>query len=237
MRQWTMKEQPISSIKTSSLKSRSLSLIKLRDKPRDMKLLRKIPHAKTYDLPVVLSTNLRALRNKIDELLLVTSLNKADVVCVTESWLSSHIDDTLVALPGYNLIRRDRESGSGRGGVCLYLRTTYPCTRLFNCEDRNIESLQIILRPFSLPRRVSCIILCVIYHCTVNGEIENAVLCDHVLTNLDTLLVKHPNALVIITGDFNPTSTVFNVKDLTHANNIKKMVNFKTRDSGTLEWF
>ena len=78
-----MKEQPISSIKTSSLKSRSLSLIKLRDKPRDMKLLRKIPYAKTYDLSDVLSTNLRALRNKIDELLLVTSLNKVDVVCVT----------------------------------------------------------------------------------------------------------------------------------------------------------
>ena len=91
VRQRTMEEQPIPSIKTSSLKSRSSSLIKLRDETRDMKLLQKIPYAKTYDLPVVLSTNLRALRNKIDELLLVTSLNKADVVCVTESWLSSHI--------------------------------------------------------------------------------------------------------------------------------------------------
>lgn len=84
-------------------------------------MLRKIPYAKTYDLPVVLSTNLRALRNKTDELQLVASLNKADVVCVTESWLSPHIDDSLVALPGYNLIRRDRESVNGRGGVCLYL--------------------------------------------------------------------------------------------------------------------
>ena len=35
----------------------------------------------------------------------------------------------------------------------------------------------------------------------------------------------------------NPTSTGFNVKDLTHANNIKQMVKFKTRDSGTLDWF
>ena len=26
-------------------------------------------------------------------------------------------------------------------------------------------------------------------------------------------------------------------KDLTHANNIKQMVKFKTRDSGTLDWF
>ena len=167
----------------------------------------------------------------------LASPNKADVVCVTESWLSPHIDDSLVALPGYNLIRRDRESGSGRGGVCLYLRTSYPCKMLVNCEDRNIESLWMMLRPCSLPRSVSCIILCVIYQSTANGEIENAALRDHVQTNLDTLLVKHPNALAIITGDFNPTSTGFNVKDLTHANNIKQMVKFKTRDSGTLDWF
>lgn len=93
------------------------------------------------------------------------------------------------------------------------------------------------IKPCSLPRSVSCIILCVIYHSTANGEVENAALRDYVQTNLDTLLVKHPNALAIITGDFNPTSTEFNVKDLTHANNIKKMVKFKTRDSGTLDWF
>ena len=164
----------------SSLKSRSPSLIKLRDNTRDKKVLRKIPYAKTYDLPIVLSTNLRALRNKTDELQLVASLNKADVASVTESWLSPHIDDSLVALPGYNLIRGDRESGSGRGGVCLYLKTSYPCKRLVNCEDRNIESLWMMLKPCFLPISVSCIILCVVYHSTANGEIENAVLRDHI---------------------------------------------------------
>lgn len=49
--------------------------------------------------------------------------------------------------------------------------------------------------------------------------------------------IINPNALAIITGDFNPTSTGFDVKDLTHANNVKQMVKFKTRDSGTLDWF
>ena len=110
------------------------------------------------------------------------------MVCVTESWLSPQTDDLLVALPGYNLIRRDGESGSGRGGVCIYLRTFYPCKRLVNCEDRNIESLWIMLKPCSQPRSVACIILCVIYHSMANGEMENAALCDHVQTNLDTLM-------------------------------------------------
>ena len=82
-----MREQPIPSIKTSSLKSRSPSLIKLRHNTRDKRLLRRSKDSlrEDLDLPVVLSTNLRALRNKTDELQLVASLNKADVVCVTES--------------------------------------------------------------------------------------------------------------------------------------------------------
>ena len=92
----------------------------------------------------------------------------------------------------------------------------------------------MMFKPCSLPRSVSCIILCVIYHSTANGEIENAALRDHVQTNLDPLLVKHPNALAIITGDFNPTSNGFNVKDLTHANNIKQMVKFKHQRLGDL---
>ena len=77
-----------------------------------------------------MSTNLQVVRNEIDELQLVETLSKADVVCVTESWLSPQTDDSLVAMTGCNLIRRDREGGSGRGGVCLYLKSSYPCTRL-----------------------------------------------------------------------------------------------------------
>lgn len=84
--QRTIREQPISSVKTSSLKSHLPSLTKLCDNICDKNLLQKIPYAKTYDLPVVLSTNLRALGNKTDELRLVVSLDKADVVCVIECW-------------------------------------------------------------------------------------------------------------------------------------------------------
>ena len=30
---------------------------------------------------------------------------------------------------------------------------------------------------------------------------------QHIQSNLDTILAKQPNALVIVTGDFNPTTT------------------------------
>ena len=63
------------------------------------------------------------------------------------------------------------------------------------------------------------------------------ILCSHIRSNLDSLLMKQPNSLVIITGDFNPNSTGFNVTYLTHSNELKQIAYFKTRDSGILDWF
>ena len=51
------------------------------------------------------------------------------------------------------------------------------------------------------------------------------------------LLNKQPNVLIIITGDFNPTTTGLDNKDLTQCNHLKQLVNFKTRDTGILDWF
>ena len=46
--------------------------------------------------------------------------------------------------------------------------------------------------------------------------------------------MEQPNALVVIAGDFNPTSTGLKLKDLTQ---FKQIVKFNTRDTGTLDWF
>ena len=110
-------------------------------------------------------------------------------------------------------------------------------TSLPECDDPNIESLWVHIRPSRLSRSVSSMILCVVYHSTVNSEPENIALCQHIQSNLDTILAKQPNALVIVTGDFNPTTTGLKEKDLTLRNHLKQMVNFKTRDTGILDWF
>ena len=141
-----------------------------------------------------------------------------------------------MAIPGYNLFRNDRTSAPG-GGVCIYLKQTLPCTRLFQCEQPDVESLWLSLRPHSLLRSISSIILCVVYHSTANGQLENVVLSNHIRLNLDGLLIKQPNALVVIARDFNPTSTGLKLKDLTQSNNLKQIVKFNTRDTGTLDWF
>ena len=112
--------------------------------------------------------------------------NNADAVCISESWLSPQIPDSAVAIPGYNLFTNDRTSAPG-GGVCIYLRQTIPCTRLSQCEQPDVESLWLSLRPHSLPRSISSIILCVVYHSTANGQPENVVLSNYIRSNLDSL--------------------------------------------------
>ena len=77
-----------------------------------------------------------------------------------------------------------------------------------------MESLWLSLMPHSLPRSISSIILRVVYHSTANGQ------PNHIRTNLDSLLMKQPNALVMIAGDFNPTSTGLKLGDLTQSNNL-----------------
>ena len=133
---------------------------------------------------------------------------------VSQSHGCRHKFQTAVAIPRYNLFRNERKSAPG-GRVCTYLRQTLPCTQLFQCEQPDVESLWLSLRPHSLLRSISSIILCVVYHSTANGQPENVVLSNHIRSNLDVLLMKQPNALVLIAGDFNPTSTSLKLKNLT----------------------
>ena len=103
-------------------------------------------------------------------------------------------------------------------------------------DQTELESIWISMRPHSLPREVTSIVVGVVYHSTSNGKPENIILRDHVQKNLDAALLKQPNALIILTGDFNPTSTGFNQKYITQVNSLKQLVTFKTRDSGILDW-
>ena len=76
-----------------------------------------------------------------------------------------------------------------------------------------------------------------IYHTTSNREPENLKLKDHIQRNLENLLRKYPNALIVITGDFNPNSTGLKQTYLTSPNNLKQLVTFNTRESNILGWF
>jgi hypothetical protein len=58
---------------------------------------------------------------------------------------------------------------------------------------------------------------------------------EYIQKNLDEIVSSRPNALIIITGDFNPKSTGLKVKYITQGNQLTKPVKFRTRDSGILD--
>ena len=157
-------------------------------------------------------------------------------ICVTETWLSSTVPDSNITIPGFNLFRKDRTDTSG-GGVCIYLKSTIPSNYLDYCDQSGVESLWVSARPHKLPRQITSIIFAVIYHSTRNRHDENIVLKDHLQKNLELILSKQPNDLVIITGDFNPITTGLKYKDIAQVNHLSQLVKFKTGDSGILDWF
>lgn len=53
-----------------------------------------------YGVPTLLSTNIRSLPKKVDEIQQLAELNSAGAICTTESWLSADITNSCVAIPG-----------------------------------------------------------------------------------------------------------------------------------------
>ena len=66
--------------------------------------------------------NCRSLLPKVDELVAVCSTYHPDVVCLVETWLSDNIIDSELCIPGYTMVRLDR-NGHG-GGVALYIHSS-----------------------------------------------------------------------------------------------------------------
>ena len=78
---------------------------------------------------------------------LMLSYNHADIICITETWLSSAIPDNVIALPNFTLFKNDRLSSIG-GGVCAYINSKiFYCRRLTEFESPTIESLWLLVRP------------------------------------------------------------------------------------------
>lgn len=158
-------------------------------------------------VPSLLICNVRSLMAKVDELECFVNLNNVDAVCVTETWLSTEIPDSCVAIQDFIIFRKDRATPCG--GVGAYVNCAIPCKRLAHLEltDGITEVLWIQLRPTRLPREVSSVLLGVVYHPPKATNEDNNKLIDHVQQVTDSYLVKHPDSLICVTGDFNPNST------------------------------
>lgn len=187
-------------------------------------------------VPTLLVSNTRSLAPKISELQCVATQNSADIVCITETWLTDNIINDAVTLSGYNLFRKDR--GSRGGGIAVYISSSTRAKRLDDQElsEAVSESLWIELRPTRLPRPISAVLIGTVYHPPHAKAEDNNRLRDHIQEVVDSRLLQHPDCLVCVVGDFNPASTNFSASALKQCCGLTQIVRIKTRDTGTLNW-
>lgn len=53
--------------------------------------------------------------------------SNVDIICVSETWLNESIEDNLIAVDGYRVLRNDRKYSRGGGGICIYHKLDLDC--------------------------------------------------------------------------------------------------------------
>ena len=90
--------------------------------------------------------NINSLISHIDDLRIFMSQSKGiDILAINETKLDSTIKDNEVHLPGYDVIRKDRENNGrhGGGGVCIYVRSNINFQIRADLSPSEIECLTI----------------------------------------------------------------------------------------------
>ena len=61
-------------------------------------------------------------------------------------------------------------------------------------------------------------------------------LIDHIQKVSEAFLLKHPDGLIVISGDFNPTTTDISERSIKLRTGLSQITKVSTRDTGTLDW-
>ena len=78
--------------------------------------------------------------NRISEIKdFIGNLHEFDIVGISETHLDSSIKDSLISIPNYKILRKDRNRRSG--GVCLYIKEHISCVRKYDLEYVGTESI------------------------------------------------------------------------------------------------
>ena len=184
-----------------------------------------------YFVPNILLANVMSLAPKIVEVSEFILRNDVDLACITEPWLKDRIADVVVHIPGYSIIRRDREVVE-HCGVCLYIKDGYSnyhvIDRLKCCEEHEI--LWVHLRPKRLRRGYSCLIIAMVYHPDPSAENDNNIR-NHLSSSLALAESIYPDCALVVYGDFNH----LNLQLIKNHYYLKQIVKVPTRKNAVLD--
>ena len=134
----------------------------------------------------------------------------AQVICITETWLTSNINDQQTDLDGYDQHRNDRQKGSKSrgGGISVYINKKWSKVNriIHSLSQSDIEILSVISRPMWLPREFSSVITVACYApCTGGDSTKSATdkTARTIAQHITDIQLKYPNSAIMIMGDFN----------------------------------
>jgi len=147
-------------------------------------------------VPVLYLINATSLAKAHAVSLLASDMKEsnADVGLVAESWFTSKISDNDVAIPGFNLFRRDRFKRKG-GGVCIYIRDSFDCTRYHTSDKFEVIWLRIC------HCHVHYFVACC-YH-PPRSQYDPALFVLELCKTIDDIVDHEASPVIVVTGDFN----------------------------------
>ena len=129
------------------------------------------------------------------------SINKIDIICLSDTYLDSRIssDDDNLELLGYNLVRADSPTNTKRGGVCIYYHNSLSLKEI---------DIQFLNECINFEIRVGgklCIFLCLYRSSSQTRDIFET-FADNFTLTLETIINKNP-FLIVALGDLNAKTT------------------------------
>ena len=138
---------------------------------------------------LVFYSNCRSLSPKLDHLRLLAEASRPLIICLCETWLDESISNDEIFIPGFSLIRRDRDRHGG--GIAMYIHDSVPFTvRLKH------PSIELLLVNLKIKRKS---IVCGLYYRPPSSNPSD-------LVNLESTLQEIPPAQsksLLLLGDFN----------------------------------
>ena len=146
---------------------------------------------------IISHVNVNSLCNKLNNVYSSLVVNEIDILGISETWLTSDVNNSFVSLPGYDIVRSDSPGIIKKHGVAMYIKTNIKYS-VVECPVKNV--IVVYLCSFNL-------YIVTIYRPPSYTDLENRGLCEYV-TNFCA------GKETVVQGDFNLPSIVWSLEDV-----------------------
>ena len=146
------------------------------------------------------------------------SVHKFDIICLSETYLDSSIDDVSLEISGYYLIRSDHPSNKKRGGICIYYKNFLPL------KVTGVRLLEECIA-FDLIISNKLCSFVALYRSPSQSQDDFATFSDNFQVTLDFVSKKNP-FLIAVLGDFKAILKQWHDKDSSTSEDLRRSLDY-----------